>query len=240
MVEQIITGLITSIVTLAGGYLIYGPKLKIEQKTEFQKRIGEKKAEALLKLKEIINDCEQYDLFAEEEEFSRNMLIGIYKNAPRYSSIMSDHESFNTFLDKLTAFRKNEEQYLDREAAAIVLYLYKYLFELLNFMNVYYPHVPIAVLGTFVCLDLGTWAKEADEIVIRDINAAKTDMESHKGDKWEETKDSIYKRLYDNCLLKRLQNPPKECLSEGDEIILNYIDYLDSCEEGGRNTTATE
>lgn len=36
--------LFASVVTLAGGHFIYGPKQRVEQKAEFNKKIGEKKA----------------------------------------------------------------------------------------------------------------------------------------------------------------------------------------------------
>lgn len=233
--EQVLIGLITSITTLAGSYLIYGPKLRLQQKTEFQKSIGEKKAAALLELKEIINECSKLELFAGEEELGSQMLYSVVEQeTPVYASVLEDIDSLISFQGAIKTYRIEKEMYLGREAAACVVYIDKYLDELIDFMRVYYPHVAFPVIGTFVYYDLLKWAEKADAVALRDINEARTDMESHKDNDWIKTRNAIVNDLYDNSLLKKIQNPPKQRNSEEAIVLLDYIDYLDSCEKQGK------
>lgn len=231
MVQAAIS-LLVSVFTLFGSYLLYGPKLRIEQKTDFQKRIGERKASALIKLKELIKDCDAYDLLVDEDELSNSMLFGVKENQEvMYASIMADEESLSSFMDKVRELRE-EEMYLGREAAAYVVYLYRYLYEMTNLIMVKYSHVYLPLLGSFFIIDFKKWAEEADKIAIRDINDAKTTMESQKDDEWIRIRDRVYDKLYEQSILYKIQNPTLDG-SIGDIEFNSAIEELNKWENMG-------
>lgn len=228
IIIQALVSLGVAVLTLIGGYLIYGPKLRKEQKSDFQKDIGKKKADALIQFKELIHICDTIDIYDVENETSDSVAIKITEiDSAIYPGFMEDEKTLNDFMEKVSSLR-SVEMYLDNEAAAYLLYLYKYMFELVNFISVYAPNVRLDTLGTLFIFDFQNWSKHADQIVIRDINAANVEIQSHKDQKWEAVKNSVYNLLYEDSVLHILQKESADNPQE--EMLLNCFNDIVSSE----------
>ena len=205
LIFQALISLCVALITLVGGYFIYGPKLRKEQKSEFQKEIGRKKAAALIEFKEIIRICDSIEIYDVENEIRNAVILKITGgDGAYYPGFMGSGESLDDFMEKVCNLRKTE-MYLDNEAAAYLLYLYKYMFEFLNFKAVKAPNVSLETLGALFIFDFQNWSSHADKIVVRDINAAKVEIQSHKDENWEKVKQSVYDALYEGSILQILQ-----------------------------------
>ena len=117
--------LVVSIITLLGGYFIYGPKLRKQQKLEFQKEIGKSKAKVLIEFKDLIQTIDAIEVYDIDKELESGKGLSIRDpDIAIYPEIMNDYKTLNKFTDKVIDLR-NKEKYLDMEAAAYLLYLYK-------------------------------------------------------------------------------------------------------------------
>lgn len=222
---QALISLCVALITLIGGYFIYGPKLRKEQKSEFQKEIGRKKAAALIEFKEIIRICDSIEIYDVENEIKDTVIFKITENdVALYPGFLGSEDSLNEFMEKVCNLRKSD-MYLDNEAAAYLLYLYKYMFEFLNFKAVKATNVPLETLGALLIIDFQNWSSHADKVVVRDINAAKVEIQSHKDDNWERTKKSVYDSLYEKSILRTLQKD-YELADEQERIIIELFNDI--------------
>ena len=177
---------------------------KQENENGFRESIGERKAEALIRLKEIISDI------------GEAMILKGENGVPAvYISVLSDRNRLPEFVEQVRRYRTEDEMYLDREAAAMVAYLDDYLHDLRDFI-VRHPNVPSFVTGVFVDRDIQMWSDEAERIVAGDMNAANTKIEEHAGDEWEAVKRRIHDDLHERTALYDLPELPKETAGDKD------------------------
>ena len=77
-------------------------------------------------------------------------------------------------------------------------------------MGLYYPYIDYPTMGGIIIPDIREWGRKVDSIIIRDINEAKTNIESHKDEKWHKIEDNIFNSLYNKSMLKLLQTDPSQ------------------------------
>lgn len=179
---------------------------------EFRNSIGMKKAEALIGLKELVSKIGEVRILKEKDD-----------GPDIYISTLADLNRLRKALDQVDTYRSEDEMYLDREAAAMVSYLQDYLRELRTFMTKY-PDVPVFVTGIFVDQDIQMWSDEEEKIIIRDMNAANTEIETHSGDEWEAVKRRIYDDMKEKSALHQLQELAEEAEYEADAEWLEWIE----------------
>lgn len=169
-----------------------------ENENEFRKIIGSKKAEALIRLKEIISDIGKV-MSVRGEDGDSNV----------YISILTDRNRIREYMGRLGRYRTEDVMYLDHEAAAMVSYLHDYLCDLGTFIESH-PDIPPLVTGIIAGRDIRMWSDKAESIIIRDMNAANTEIEEHSGDDWEAVKRRICDDLCENTALYHLPELPEE------------------------------
>lgn len=187
---------------------------KHENENGFRESIGERKAEALIRLKAIISDIGEVMVLKEENG-----------DPDIYISVLANRNRLRGFMEQLRYYRTEDEMYLDREAAAMVSYLDDYLHDLRDFIEKH-PNVPSFVTGVFADRDIQMWSDEAERIVAGDMNAANTKIEEHAGDEWEAVKRRIHDDLNERTALYDLPELPKETAGDKDGDTAGGIDAV--------------
>lgn len=197
--------IIVAVITLAGSLLIYGPKLRKEQLSDLKKEIGRRKADALMLFEELIQKVESFEVMTDDIAGSGEVILGINEvNDATFPSFMADEDSFFALVDEVQNLR-SLEMYLDRQAGAYLLYLYKYLYELINYYRLVQNEIRLDQIGALIIIDVNAWARASDRIIIRDINKAKTNLKSHKDYKWRVVRTIVFNSLYNDSILRLLQ-----------------------------------
>lgn len=183
-----------------------------EGESQFPENTGERKTEALVRLKEIISDIGEVMVLKEENG-----------DTDIYISVLANRNRLRGFMEQLRYYRTEDEMYLDREAAAMVSYLDDYLHDLRDFIEKH-PNIPAFATGIFVDRDIQMWSDEAEKIVAGDMDAANTEIEEHSGGEWEELKSRIYDELRGKATLYHLPELPEDTAGETDAAWLEWID----------------
>lgn len=184
----------------------------MKSENQFRDSIGDRKAEALIRLNEIISDIGEVIT-----------IKGKDGEPDVYIPVLTDPEKLREFLNRVERYRTEEEMYLDNEAAVMVSYLHDYLCGLREFI-VSHPDVPAFFTGVLADRDIQMWSDEAGRIVIRDMNAANTEIEEHAGEAWNEVKSRIYDELHEKTSLYRLQ----DLMELSEESIVDTGDETDA------------
>lgn len=183
-------GVITAIIN----NILYRRKIINSQKIESLKIFVDKRIKALQSIKEFqskINEYEFLDVKKDEEVY----LFDENKRPAVYPAIFNDRNSLGKFVEELREIRKNDEEWVDCETAAYLVYIYKYFLELLNLIRYAETDEELHLLGAVVYPDLQKWAFTYDQVLVKKINKISTKIEAHNGKKWEKEKEKVIKKM---------------------------------------------
>lgn len=211
---------ISSVVTAIVGIIVFKRKLKIKQKMEFEKVIGEKIANALMeawKISKKAKEIENYELVrCDEVKTQKAFTLGIYP------SIMNDMDNLMNYYYDVNAFRKRHEEMVSRKVAAHTFFIEKYLMELMSFIAENNIQDSVPELGCGIIYDIQNWQQSFEKCIVKDINKHKVKVVLHRGKKWEKEKERLKTNIYNKSILLMVQKN-KEELTEGEAEAMSIL-----------------
>ena len=127
--------IIIAVVTAVCTYLITIRKINKEQKSQHEKKLGEKITTAYLNVKDLLIQSSSYELYDYENSNVKIKDIFIYDEFAVYSAFMHDKDTLSSFINSLAGARRNDEPYLDLKTAAGLYILEKYMLSLLMYIK---------------------------------------------------------------------------------------------------------
>ena len=183
-------GVITAIIN----NVLYRRKIINSQKIESLKIFVDKRIKSLQNIKEFQNKINEYEFLDVNKDEEVN-LFDENKRPAFYPAIFNDRNSLWEFVEELRKVRKSNEEWVDCETAAYLVYIQKYFLELLNFIRYAETDEEIHLIGVVVYPDLQKWAFTYDQVLVKKINKISTKMEAHNGKKWEKEKEKVVKKM---------------------------------------------
>lgn len=190
--SSVINGIVT--------HALYSRKLKKEQRMKSGSMIGEKITSALLEVRELeleLNVIEEY-----EERHIES--YDAFKENTIYPAIMNNAQTLISFSDKIDEIRRNYERFLDNEVALYLLFMDRYISQLMMYCAQFHNELLFPALGTLFIGDLCKWQKKFDKVLVRKINKASYKMEVQRGAKWKLLRKLIFERQWEKTLLYAL------------------------------------
>lgn len=139
---------------------------------------------------------------------------------------MNSDKDLQNFLEMIRKCRENYEEYLDCAMVLQIVYIDRYICELIK----YYKELGqeeiegiLPALGTILIIDIQKWQKNCDKMLIRRLNKAKCKMEVQFGRKYNFLRKRIVEKQWEKSQLYVLINGPQK---KKDEIALILVQGL--------------
>ena len=210
IIELIIVSAISSV--LSGVFLngivthiLYSRKLKKEQKVKFANSIGEKIVASLIAVREMVYRTKTIEIYNAETETKKENFCVIDGNII-YPEFMNDIESLKNFYNNIISCRKKHEKNLDCKMAFELLFIERYIEQLMAYTSRFNDKRIMPALGTIIVPDVQTWQKRCDKRIISRINNQKYKLEYKGGYRWKLISERILKRKFKQTVLYALIN----------------------------------
>ncbi len=261
LVSIVIAVIGSGIINVFFNQLFSRRNMKKEQKMRAEDATGKKISDALLEVKELIRISEGIEIYNVSEEIERND-FNAFKPEAIYPEIMDDVESLFGFLDLIRDCRKRNEPYLDCGTALHLVFIERYMEQMIHYIGTFNEPGLIPVFGTIFIVDIQQWQRRCDKQIIKRIKHQKYELEYQKGLKWkvlrkkiivgEWEKTILYTLINDKPLLRKhksfnsvkelveeISSNPKEFIpyevSEQNDKAEIIIEFNKICEEKGIN-----
>ena len=206
-------------------HILYNKKLKKEQRIKFENMIGDKIVDALLYVKELTKKSSVIEIYGIDEKLEQHEFSAFDRNVI-YPEIMNSDKDLQNFLEMIRKCRENYEEYLDCAIVLQIVYIDRYICELIK----YYKELDqeeiegiLPALGTILIIDIQKWQKNCDKMLIRRLNKAKCKMEVQFGRKYNFLRKRIVEKQWEKSQLYVLINGPQK---KKDEIALFLVQGL--------------
>lgn len=210
IIELVIASAISSV--LSGVFLngivthiLYSRKLKKEQKVKFANSMGEKIAESLIAVREMVAKSEVIETYNAETEMRKENFCAIDRNAI-YPEFMNNIESLINFYKEINNCRKKYEKNLDCKTAADVLFIDRYIEQLIAYLSRFQDKRIMPALGMIIMPDVQGWQKRCNKTLIYRINHQKYKLEYKGGYRWKLLRKRLLERKFKKTVLYALTN----------------------------------
>lgn len=235
LIDKIIELIVTSAVTgvLSGVFLngiathmLYSIKLKKEQKVKFANSVGEKIANALIEVKKLVNYSETIEIFNAEAEMKKDDFDAFSGNVI-YPAFMNEPQSLIDFKNMIVACRTDCEKYLDCGTALNLVFIERYIEQLMIYLSNFNDKRLMPALGTIFIADIQRWQRRCDKRVIKRINNQKYKLEYQNGYKWKIMRKWFVQKNWEKTILYALLNDKcKKKQKNHFEFIKQEIDLM--------------
>jgi|GEM_PF-4351170 len=179
-------------------------KYKKEQHTKYEDKIGERIAEALLAVREIVLSTKDFEIYQDSLERSSADTANAIKEAVYYPAFMADKDSIFEMFEVVCEARRNYESYLDLISASYLYVFDRYLMNLLLFIGKNGFQDDMEVLGLALIIDVQKWNSSFDQHLVKQINRPHYKIFSRHGWVWELSKKYAEKKFLMNTELDKL------------------------------------
>lgn len=186
-------------------HILYSKKLKKEQKMKFENMIGEKIAAALLQTRKITSQLDTIE-FWNITQLPTNQMLDAFDRNTIYPAIMNDFSSLIEFYDLIQKCRDESQKFLDCETALNILFIDRYIMQLILFVKQVNNMDLLPALGAIFIVDLQKWQRRCDKLLIRKLNSSKCKIEYQGGIKWKILRKWIFERNWKNTILYHIIN----------------------------------
>lgn len=203
LISKIIVAIIGAIAGVILTHFFYKSKLHKEQKVRFEDVIGNRIAESLLNIRDIVKISETVEIYNIVGELrDRGSKLDFLDGGARYPAFFNDWKSYNLFMDEISKARKLYEKNVDCETALYLLYINRYLYQLSAFMSEFGNEKLLPVFGAIFLPDILDWRKKFDKVLVKKINSHKCKLETHSGRKYKAKRKKIVEERWKKSLLQ--------------------------------------
>ena len=186
-------------------HILYNKKLKKELKIKGNNMIADKIQASLsafrnLELRLTVNEKLGIEELIKQKDFS------MLNDDPIYPEIFNDWKSYDKFLNAVHNCRTQHEKNLPSKIALNLIFIYKYIFELKLFMGKNGNENMLPLFGTIFIVDLQKWQKNADSLVIKEINNCNYKLDDHNSRRWKRLRQKIVEKQMKETVLYAIQN----------------------------------
>lgn len=207
VILKITIAIIGAVLGVIVTHIFYKSKLRKEQKVRFDGMIGERVANALLKIRDVEQIALLIDLYELNDIIDKhNDKFDFLNEGTKYLSIFNNWNSYNEFMNQIVDVRRNFEKDVDCETSLYLLFIERYLMQLGMYMKGFNDECLLPTLGTIFSYDIQKWQREFDKILIKKINSHACKLEPHYGKKWNKKREKIVERNWNNTILQALIN----------------------------------
>jgi len=200
-------------------------KIKSEQNIGFRTDIGKAVSKALIETRQTVNRLKSIEIYDFTKRLEAGEKIDLLNNPGIYPSIMTDNETYFSFIEAITDVRRECEPYLGCRLSAHIWIMERYLFELAQFIKQNQFGEEFPTIGAFVIPDLQKWQRETDRLIISSINRVKCRIEVKNGWRWSHAKQVAEKKYWKRSILYKVMNNPQ---SDEARIVRAFLSSIDN------------
>ncbi len=199
--SEILAAVIGGIVTFCVTHFTINKQLK----ADFQNRLGEKKSEALIKARELIEMTTTYELYSVHPSDNVPEKMDLTCNTFAYPTVMIDKQHLYDFAVMVSDTRRNYEKHLDLKSASYLYILEKYVMNLARFLSTSQcDDDGYKWIGAYIFIDFEKWAKDYDEILVKQLNHPSFTFFAKTGKRWKREKKAVESKYFHGTELEKL------------------------------------
>lgn len=220
-------------------HILYSRKLKKEQKMKSSSLMGDKISESLIAVKEMVAKSETIEIYNAKTEMRKEGFCTIEKNTI-YPEFMNDPESLMNFHNEINSCRRKYEKTLDCKTAINLLFIDRYIKQLMIYLSGFQDKRIMPALGTIIIFDIQAWQKRCNRGLVYRINNQKYKLEYQDGYKWKILRKQLLERKFRKTILYALCNDKSKFWEkEKNQFIKQVINEMKTNPESFADETNT-
>ena len=209
-------------------HILYNKKLTKEIHYKGKEKIAENILMALTEFRDLELMIKVYEIYDAENIFKdKAYRFKAFEGENIYPAIMNNAKALIDFQNKVIEIRIKYEKYLSCKVALNLIFIDKYIQQLIYFLNYHGGKERLHEWGLIFISDLQRWQRNIDKILVNEINKHTYELESHETRKYTFLFKKELLGQYENTILYSLIE--NKCKRKNKKKMRAIKDYIEEC-----------